>query len=59
MMASIHFRIFCLSLKTEMYETVIVSVVFYGHESWSAPLGEKNESRVFENGMRWKILDVN
>jgi len=36
-MASIYFRTFCLSLKTEMYETVIVSVVLYGHESWSAP----------------------
>ena len=41
MMASIHFRTFCLSLKTEMSETVILSVVSYGHESWSAPWVKK------------------
>jgi hypothetical protein len=49
---------FCLSLKTEMYESIIVSIILCGHKCCSSPFREENTSRVFENGMQWKILEV-
>ena len=37
------------NLKIKIYRTTILSVVFYGCETWSLTLREKRRLRVFEN----------
>jgi hypothetical protein len=44
------------NLKTEIYKTVILSVVLYGYETWSLTLREKHRPRVFENRVLRKIF---
>jgi hypothetical protein len=44
------------NLKTRIYETIILSVVSYGCETWSLTLREELRLRVFENKVLRRIL---
>jgi hypothetical protein len=39
----------CKNAKTEIYQTIILSVVFYGCETWSLALRQEQRLGVFEN----------
>jgi hypothetical protein len=62
MLAIIQSIIFCFSLsykklKTKIYKTVILPVVLYGCETWSATLREVQRRMAFEKGvLRRKIV---
>jgi hypothetical protein len=62
MLAIIRFRAFCLlvcckkNLQIRIYETIILSVVLYGCETWSLTLREELRLRVFENRVLRKIF---
>ena len=42
-------RLLTKNLKIKIYRTIILSVVFYGCETWSLILRKERELRVFEN----------
>jgi hypothetical protein len=62
MLAIIQSKIFCLSvscqknLKIKIYETVLLSVLLYGYETWSFTLREEHRLRVFENRVLRRIF---
>jgi hypothetical protein len=41
---------------TQKYKNIILSVVFYGYETWSLTLREERRLRVLENKMLWRIF---
>jgi len=43
-------------LKIKIHRTIILSVVFYGCETWSLILREERRLRVFENRVLRKIF---
>jgi hypothetical protein len=50
---------FCLLSKTvniRIYQTIILCVVLYGHETWSLTLKEECRLRVFENSVLRRIF---
>jgi hypothetical protein len=62
MVAVIQSKIFCLpvsykkNLKNKIYQTVILTVVLYGCETWSLTLREEQRLRVFENRVLRRIF---
>jgi hypothetical protein len=44
------------NLKIKIYETVILPVVLYGHETWSLTMGEEHRPRVSENRVLRRIF---
>jgi hypothetical protein len=49
MLAIIRCSVLSTNRKIKTYRTVILSVVFYGCETWSHTLKEEHKLRVFEN----------
>ena len=43
-------------LKIKIYRTIILSLVFYGHENWSLTLREECRLKVFENRVLRRIF---
>jgi hypothetical protein len=39
----------CINLKVKIYNTIILTVVLYGCETWSLTLREEHRLRVIEN----------
>jgi hypothetical protein len=61
MLATIQRKTFCLPVcclktKSRIYETIILSVVLYGCETWSLKLREGHRLRVSENRMLRRIF---
>ena len=60
MLAIIRCRVFCLPgcypKTTKIYRTIILTVVFYGCETWSLTLREERRLRVFENRVLRRIF---
>jgi hypothetical protein len=46
----------CLKTKVRIYRTIILSVVLYGCETWSLPLGEEHRLRVLEKRVLREII---
>jgi hypothetical protein len=44
------------NLKIKIYQTVILSVVLYGCETWSLTSGEEHRLRVFENRVLRRVF---
>jgi hypothetical protein len=42
----------------KIYRTVILSVIWYGYETWSLILREASRLRVFENGVLRGIFEL-
>jgi hypothetical protein len=49
-------RLLSRNLKVKIYETIILSVVLCGCETWSLTLREEHRLRVFENGVLRRIF---
>ena len=49
-------RLLSKNLKIKIYRTIILSVVFYGCDTWSLTLREERKSRVFENMVLRRIF---
>jgi hypothetical protein len=49
-------RLLSKNVKTRIYETIILPVVFYGRETWSLTLKEEHKLRVFENRVLRRIF---
>jgi hypothetical protein len=49
-------RLLSENVKIRIYETIILSVVLYGHETWSLTLSEEHKLRVFENRLLRRIF---
>jgi hypothetical protein len=49
-------RLLSRNLKVKIYKTIILSVVFYGCETWSLTLREEHRQRVFENRVLRRIF---
>jgi hypothetical protein len=63
MLATIQFRIFCLSVcclktKVKIYKTVTVPLVLHGRDIFSLILREEHRLRVFENRVLRKIFEL-
>jgi hypothetical protein len=50
------FRLLYRNLKVKIYKTIILSLVFYGCETWSFTLREQHRLRVFENKVLSRIF---
>jgi hypothetical protein len=44
------------NLKVKIYKTTILSIVWYGCETWSLTLREERRLRVFENSVLRRIF---
>jgi hypothetical protein len=51
-------RLLSKNLKTRIYTTIILPVVFYGCETWSWSLREDHRLRVFENKVLRRIFGL-
>jgi hypothetical protein len=47
------------NIKIKIYRTTVLSVVFYGGETWSLTLRKERRLRVFENRMLRRIFGPN
>jgi hypothetical protein len=61
MLATMNSRTFCLRLplknvKIRIYNTIILPVDLYGHETWSLILREEHRLRVFVNRVLRRIF---
>jgi len=43
--------------KIKIYRTIILHVVFYGHETWSLTFQEEDRLQVFENRVLRRIFE--
>jgi hypothetical protein len=50
------FRLLSKNVKDRIYETIILSVVLYGCETWSLSVREEHKLRVFENRVLRRIF---
>jgi hypothetical protein len=50
------FRLLSRNVKVKIYKTKILSVVFYGRETWSVTLSEEHTLKVFENRVLRRIF---
>jgi hypothetical protein len=50
------FRLLSKNVKDRIYETIILSVVLYGCETWSLTVREERKLRVFENRVLGRIF---
>jgi hypothetical protein len=57
MLAIFQCRIFCIPVCCpKIYRTIVLSVVFYGCETWYLTLTEEQRLRVFENRVLRRIF---
>jgi hypothetical protein len=49
-------RLLSMNVKFEIYRTIILPSVLYGHETWSLTLKEEHRLRVFKNRYLRRIL---
>jgi hypothetical protein len=49
-------RLLSRNVKVKIYNTIVLSVVLYGCETWSLTLREEHRLRVFENRVLRKIF---
>ena len=62
MLAIIRYTVFCLkvcfsnNVNIETYRNIILSVVVYGHETWSLTLREERRLRVFKNRVLKRVF---
>jgi hypothetical protein len=51
-------RLLSENLKIKIYRTIILLLVLYGCENWSATLSEEHKFKVFENRMLRRIFGL-
>jgi hypothetical protein len=49
-------RLLSKNIKIRIYNTIILSVVLYGYETWSLAVRDEQRLRVFENSVLRRIF---